>query len=376
MTMKSPRFILSPCGTSLWTNGASDAERKLLIAYANTTTPEEIPATDRGLLEARLAVVRALMLGAKETEAAKKSAELNGIIKLYGGTVEAGQDYHLLLCTDTWLGEQSALLAAEWLRQRQVTVEVKRQRDLQTKDLSAFQMALSELVQWAETTLSAYRESGYRIVFNLTGGFKSVQGFLQSLGMFYADETVYIFETGADLLRIPRLPAKLATEEIVRANLRSFRRLHLRLPAEDISAIPETLLFQYGGETELSVWGLLAWEQAKRTMYREKVWDSPSECVVYGEAFMESVGHLSPDRCYNVNQQLDELARYLETGRNEKYNLGSLDFKKLHGNPRPPSTHELDAWHDQDARRLFGHFDPNASSSFTFIVDRLAKALH
>ena len=381
--MNQPRYILSPCGTSLWTNGADEVERKLLTTHANVGKPEEVPEADRVLLQARMDAARAGMLttdGLSVEEqnkiAARKSAELNGILKLCGGTPAAGQDYHLLLCTDTWLGEQSALLVADWLRMRHVSVEVKRQRDLQTRDLAAFRMALSELVQWAETTLNAYRESRYKIVFNLTGGFKSVQGFLQSLGMFYADETVYIFENSTDLLRIPRLPVRLATEETVREHLQLFRRLNLRLPVPAPTPIPETLLLEYEEQTELSVWGQVAWEQARRTLYREKVWPSPSEHIRFGERFLASVQSLPPDRCFIVNQQLDELARFFESKLDSKYNLSSLDFKELRGNPIPPATHELDAWHDLDARRVFGHFAPEEASSHIFILDRLDKALH
>ena len=128
MALEQPRYILSPCGTSLWTNGANEAERKLLTAHANTGKREDIPAEERALLEARIAIVRGVMLAAQDTQearkalAARKSAELNGILKLCGETLTAGQDYHLLLCTDTWQGEQSALLIADWLKQRHVAV--------------------------------------------------------------------------------------------------------------------------------------------------------------------------------------------------------------------------------------------------------------
>jgi hypothetical protein len=59
------------------------------------------------------------------------------------------------------------------------------------------------VIRWCQDTLPGYRESGYHIVFNLTGGFKSIQGWMQTLGMFYADEIVYIFETGKELLPGP-----------------------------------------------------------------------------------------------------------------------------------------------------------------------------
>ena len=51
--------------------------------------------------------------------------------------------------------------------------------------------------------MPGYRQSHYRVVFNLVGGFKSLQGYMNTLGMFYADEIIYIFEAPtADLIRI------------------------------------------------------------------------------------------------------------------------------------------------------------------------------
>ena len=89
------------------------------------------------------------------------------------------------------------------MAQQGLTALFQRQRDLRTDSLDSFQMALSDLVRWCdeEVAVAPYRHS-YRVLFNLTGGFKSIQGFLQILAQFYADETVYIFESGDVLLRM------------------------------------------------------------------------------------------------------------------------------------------------------------------------------
>ncbi|MFQ3679499.1 MAG: putative CRISPR-associated protein, partial [Pseudanabaenaceae cyanobacterium] len=212
-----PWFILSPCGTSILTNGATEAQRKSLSQYANAQTLAEIPEGDRNLLEKRIDEVKSKLAQATEKEAAQMSAELNGIIKLYKGQLQGAGDSHCLLCTDTWLGETTARLVASWLQQKMGVsqVAVHRQTDLRTADVMEFQSALSDLVRWAEETIPGYQAAGYHVVFNLTGGFKSVQGFLQTLAMFYADETIYIFETATDLLRIPRLPVRLNVLEEV-----------------------------------------------------------------------------------------------------------------------------------------------------------------
>lgn len=362
-------FVLSPCGTSLLTNQADDAEKELVRIYANIKQPDQITPEDKTKLQSLSERVKEKLMSADLDLASRMSAELNGIIKLYGGQLNTVQDFHSLLCTDTWLGEIAATFVEEWLRSKGFSVEKNRQVDLRTEDIDSFQIALSDIVVWCEHTVPGYRKDGYKIVFNLTGGFKSVQGFLQTLGTFYADETIYIFETAKDLLRIPRLPVEMAAEETVRQNLEAFRRLSISLPTINTSSIPETLLMEVDGQIIFSPWGDLVWEQTKRKIYSDNLYPSPSKKLIFGTNFEHSLKNISSDRFILVNERIDQLAKNLETGG--QYNPLSLDFKPLKGNPCPPSTHEIDAWADQDAKRLFGHYDNNC-----FVLDKLDRHLH
>jgi putative CRISPR-associated protein (TIGR02619 family) len=364
----SQLFILSPCGTSLLTNQANSEQRKLMGKYANYLNLGDIPEADGNSLNSLIEEVNTKIEKADMNEAAKMSAELNGIVKLYGGQKKPSQDYHLLLCTDTWLGETTANLVAEWLKNKNVIVEVKRQKDLQTKDIIAFQSALSEIVEYCQTTVSGYRQSGYHIIFNLTGGFKSVQGFLQTLANFYADEAVYIFESSTDLLRIPRLPVEMAAEDTVRKNLETFRRLDKDLSVINTIGIPEILLIKIGDNAGLSPWGSLVWGETQAKIYRDCLYPSPSNKIVFGEKFAKSVEGLAPDRLVLINQRIDQLAKCLETGGS--YNPKSLDFKPLKGKPSPTSTHEIDAWSDGNASRIFGYYEKDV-----FVIDRLDRHL-
>lgn len=82
------------------------------------------------------------------------------------------------MCTDTYLGEQTGNMIKEWLEANKVkNVQLYRQMDLQTNDIDAFQMALSEMVDMFERLIPAFKRRNFKIIFNLTGGFKSVQGF-------------------------------------------------------------------------------------------------------------------------------------------------------------------------------------------------------
>jgi putative CRISPR-associated protein (TIGR02619 family) len=364
--------ILSTCGTSLLTNGRTNEERKLVSQYANCRTREQAlsqSAADVQCLDQIIADVQRQMQGATPAIAKRLSAELNGLLTLYDGKEIPPADQHLLLCTDTWLGEVAAQIVADWLKQKGGQAQVVRQRDLRTDDLACFQLALAELVKWCAEALPGYQQAGYRIVFNLTGGFKSVQGFMQTLAPFYADEAVYIFESGAALLRIPRLPVRMAATNEIRTHLRAFRRLSrgLSVTPQELQGIPETLWMQVDDLCDRSPWGELVWQQVKREIYEERLYPPPSDLMRFGPRFEESVRGLPSDRLRLVNERLDDLAVCLERGDNRN----RLDLKPLRGNPRPPSTHECDAWADQDARRIFGHFEGEV-----FVLDRLDKALH
>ncbi len=366
------QFILSTCGTSLLTNGRDQEERSLVNRHTNVKYRDDIDKDIANRLSTIIEQVHTQLKSASIQDVAKMSAELNALIKFYEGKAPSVRDHHILLCTDTWLGEESAKLAEMWLNEEQgcKNVQIKRQGDLQTASLHEFQLALSDLIKWSgdENGILSYQQGGYRIVFNLTGGFKSVQGFLQTLAMFYADEVVYIFESGEELLRIPRMPIVMDAVPIVEKHLTTFRRLGLNLQNDDVNDIPETMLMTIDQTITLSPWGQLIWEQSKKTIYAERVYPSPSDKLRYSRGFEQDVQQLPQQRHVIVNERIDDLVRYLET---DNYNLRSLDFKQLKGDPRPPSTHECDAWHDQDARRMFGHFD-----DAVFVLDSLGEALH
>jgi len=370
--MNTPNFILSPCGTSLLTNKAGQEIRSLISTYANSSSPDDIPENARKKLYERISEIRNVLGKAEISKIKRMSAELNGILSYYNNSVaQTSQDQHYLLCTDTWLGEETANLVSECLKQQGFQVQIYKQKDLKTLDLDSFQLALSEFVKEFSSVIDGYRSNNYHIVFNLTGGFKSVQGFLQTMAMFYADEAIYIFETGGELLRIPKLPIRLAADDIIKEYFKTIRRLanNLDVEEDDITGIPETFLLQVEDEITLSPWGQVVWEKEKKGLYQQKVWPSPSGKVRYDTKFGKSISGLSPRRHSEINRKIDMLAQTLEL--DSKYNLSSLDFKELEGDPVPGSTHELDAWHDQDAKRIYGHFEKDV-----FVLDKLGKALH
>lgn len=369
------RLIVSTVGTAVLTNRRTQEERALLNQYSNEKdAPHEQPA--RRDLDWLLEGSQKRMHDAGIAEARSFSAELNGILTLYGGQItdENKQDMHILLATDTWLGNEAAKIVESWLRSNGFQhVTIKRQKDLQTADYRTFQLALSDLAKWCSEEVKQYREEGYHVIFNLTGGFKSVQGFMQAMAPFYADEVIYLFESSQHLMRIPRLPTRMDALRFLEEHVDLIRRLAcgLDVAESEVPNIPETLLLVVDEKATLSPWGELVWDQHHKEIYERELLPSPSPRVRFTEKFEKTVKALPPDRKAIINERVDDIVRYLDTG--EKYNPARLNFKKLQGNPRPPCTHEIDAWADADARRIFGYYDPQ--NRRVFVLDHLGEHL-
>lgn len=365
---KDMYYILSPCGTSVLTNHAGD-DRRIILKYANEKEKENIPAEDRAKLEDIIKEAGEKLRKAELTEARRMSAELNAIIGIYDGRRPNTSDFHKLISTDTWLGKEAAELVKSWIRvqNNNARVNIHVQKDLQTDSVSEFQLALTELVKALDKEVRSYSGSGYKVIFNLTGGFKSVQGFLQSIANFLADETVYIFQRSNELLRIPRLPVKLDALSFVEDNMDFFRNIEVKTMTSVPNKLPETFIIEVGGEILLSPWGTVVWRESRADLYKKRLWPSPaSDKIRFSKRFEKAVEALSADRRFEINKRIDELNTYFW----KDFNPNSLNFKPLSGNPKKGSTHEFYAWSDGAAKRIFGHYEDEL-----FVIDELGDHL-
>ena len=261
------RIIVSSVGTSLLTRHAEKAEREALIRCSNLRKgecPPDVTAIVQRLHEEALKQLDSSDIA----EIRRASAELNGLVGLNGGRLPTGaqQEMHFLIATDTAQGQATAETVAAFLRDTcGCMVEVFVPQGLSTQDEEHFSGGIKHLLKWCDMTLEGYHSAGYEIVFNLTGGFKSLQGYLNTIGMFYADRMVYIFESAtAELIEIPRLPVAidLATLE---QNATAFALLDAgrQYRRSDFPDVPESLLDELDGDVLLSVWGELIWKKAK-----------------------------------------------------------------------------------------------------------------
>lgn len=346
-------LLVSTCGTSLLTNAASDADRRWLTQIANDIEVDSPRLTS--IVDER----RDRLKTADEPTRRKMSAELNGIGAVLD-RYKPKQIFHLLVHTDTGPGKATAELAQEALGNQTALVSAG---GLRTNDLSSFRAALADLTKEIDALVQPYRAQGWFVVFNLTGGFKSLNGYLQTLAMISADRCVFLFEGAPELMEIPRLPVRLAELEELREHAMIFRRLAVgyTVSADAANGAPESLLMELDGEVATSVLGDLAWARQRATLFAERLQPPLSGKVRVADNVQKAFVGLEAVQKVQVNEALDEFSAYVDHGRTL---LRSRAFKKLQGDPVPGSTHELYAWSDGATGRLFGHYE--ADGVFVF----------
>ncbi|MBE3582750.1 MAG: putative CRISPR-associated protein [Limnochordaceae bacterium] len=364
------RVVVSSCGTSLLTNqlasATGDRIRQLLHRHSNSKE-SEIPVDERQILEAHGRSCRDQLLAGDAKQARKMSAELNGLLGVYEGRLPDPQDILFLLQTDTYLGSVVADAVQAWLTKVGAHSQVVPIEFLATNSVDMFYWGIQELAKWCSETLPGYRQQRYQIVFNLTGGFKGVQGVLNTLGHVYADEIVYIFENSDSLIHIPRLPVRWDLDDRIAENLPILRQLwnHRPVGADQVRAVPDSLVQVVDGSATLSVFGSIAFEQyrkAEQSAYAERLLEPPSGQIVYSRRFQRDANAIrEPDRLRLLNLQIDDFDRYLVEHGN--YNPRSLRVHPWGGPPPVPGvTHEFYAWSDSDAARVWFHFQPDGTA--------------
>ena len=359
-------ITVSTCGTSILTNGTHENDVKFIRSNANKReseyNSEEIARINKIADEKS-----SLLINSDSNDVRSLSAELNGFISFYThdgkfDAQEAGnyENIHYLIHTDTFQGSKTAEIIQAWGNAHNINMQLVQIDDLNTKSVEEFRLGANNLIEWCAQSLPGYREQGYKIIFNLVGGFKSLQGYMQTLGMFYADEIIYIFETGGELLRIPKLPVDFDTnaKKYVLENFNTFRRLQFScLPVKECAGIPETLLEIMDDKCTLSVWGRIIWEDTLRDKYGAGVVEPLSERIIITDKVKNIINALERNRRVMFNKQIDELSRYIDSG--SENNLRSVHLRQLTDSRIPPVTHEFNLWPDAGAWRGFCHRDNN-----------------
>ena len=333
------RFILSTVGTSILTNSINKKEPnnesewgKILVDSANLKE-DELENEAQQVIE-ELAERAREKLNQNDVHTNRMaSAELNGIYGIYEGRFpKNSNDQHYLICTDTAQGKITGELVYEFLEGKGFNVSIETPTGLSTKDTSAFTDGIKELIKWLEDNVTWRRDSGYRVTFNLVGGFKSLQGYMQTFGTFYADETVYIFERSSDLIRIPRLPIKIDTS-VIEGNLVKFAMMAAdeMYPIKELNDIPETLLEKAEDHAGISAWGLLVWNQSKSDLLKNELLQFPR--LEYTNSFRNDYNDTNdPNARVKLQETLASVSFRLQQNKGSTEGLeGGFKFKPLQG---------------------------------------------
>lgn len=358
--MTARLLLLSTCGTSLLTNEALPEDRAWLTKIANDVD------VDVARLMSIVGTRREALKTADEPTRRRMSAELNGIRAVLD-RYKPKQVFHLLVHTDTAPGRATADLVQEALGNQTSLVSAG---GLRTNDLASFRVALADLTRQLDALVRSYREQGWFVVFNLTGGFKSLNGYLQTLAMISADRCVFLFEGAPELMEIPRLPVRLSEIDELREHAALFRRLSVgyTVTTDDAKGTPDSLLMEVDGAVTTSVLGDVAWARHRATLLAEELQSPLSNKVRVADAVRRVFGGLEAAQKVQVNEAIDEFCAHIDNARPL---TKSRTFKKLQGDPVPGSTHELYTWSGGATGRLFGHYD----ASGVFVLDRLAGHL-
>ena len=172
--------VVTTIGTSLLSNLAGQGDA-VVLREASNLAEEELSPGQRRTIDEITAKARDALGEADpgKDRFLRACAELEGLHALCGDrltTDEGRSDLHYLIATDTALGHRIGELIASSLRRMGQNVELVVPVGLSTRSQASFTAGLRRVVRWCESTLVGQREMGRRVVFHLSGGFKSLLG--------------------------------------------------------------------------------------------------------------------------------------------------------------------------------------------------------
>jgi putative CRISPR-associated protein (TIGR02619 family) len=363
------KIIFHTIGTSLFTNFTRHSleDNKLLIKHLNKRE-EELSITDKVLIDHYFALIKQTIVDKSKEELSLLSAETNAIVKYFEDCQRRNKSYsviqHYLIVTDTYIGQrvgEMLKLAIENnhnLGQSISSAEIKKIKYLNTDSISNFKLGLSELTKEVLDLINYYGGDRKLFTFNLSGGFKGVLAYLNTIANIYAEETIYIFENGKDLLVIPSFPVeKLSPEnmQIIQDNFEVLRRLNNnhRINFSQLSKLDNFYVETDGNLCDFTNYGRMIFNQYKQVAYGQKIYTPTHKRISFGKKFIESIMSLTKNELRLINEQLDLLSRYCEHGINPK----KLDYKKLKCSNIQRSginvAYEFDAFGGNNPRRCY-----------------------
>lgn len=271
----------------------------------------------------------------------RASAELNGIYGFYHDDL-AGEsrpgDFHWLIATDTYQGITTAQIVKDFLLSQGLLVDSYAPDNLSTVSTQKFSDGIDNLIGWLEETIKPLRDNPQsKTCFNLVGGFKSLQGYLNTIGMFYADEIIYIFEgERSELITIPRLPITVDYEGLSRYKQQlALMAAGATISIEALQGIPESMIYPAGEpDVTLSLWGQLVWNQCKVKLLSSELLELPY--LAYRDSFKADYKAItSAIERSRVQEDLVKVSKLLIDSKGDTSSLGSMfNYTRYKGTPK------------------------------------------
>jgi putative CRISPR-associated protein (TIGR02619 family) len=180
--MADRKFVLSTVGISVLLNVLDSSEETLRQQLNKAANERQLADELAHKVDELVERAKALMCEGDVQKNRRLSAELNGLYDIYQSGLSTGKaDMHFLIATDTTLGRKAADVIFAFLQDNGLKVNVYVPEGLSTADPSTFSKGMKKLIRWCEDNIPRYRDAGWRVVFNLTAAFKSLQGYLLCL---------------------------------------------------------------------------------------------------------------------------------------------------------------------------------------------------
>ncbi|MBD2690909.1 putative CRISPR-associated protein [Anabaena catenula] len=325
------RFVVSTVGTSLLTNQirqkADPKNWKELLDKTAHLTDEQIKQSSPEIID----ILSELTSRAEEQlksgntlEIKEASAELNGIYSLYEDNVDNGKlDYHWLITTDTAQGQITAKIIQGFLNKKINCIEIYTPYELSVKNTSKFKPGIDDLIDWLSKKYKEAKKDGYDIYFNLVGGFKAIQGCMNTIGMFYADKIIYVFEgSSSSLITIPRLPITVDYERVKKHQVNlALLNAGASLSPSLTEKIEEALVAEIDGKITISNWGQLIWHQCKDKFLSSDLLDFPK--IDYDDTFRKDYKSINdPQHRVKLQETLAKVSYQFEESNGDTRVLG------------------------------------------------------
>ncbi|WP_414529051.1 putative CRISPR-associated protein [Nodularia chucula] len=264
------RLVISTVGTSLLTNQIDrEYESSDYIRLRNTAncSVEEVDKHHEDVAT----IIQTLKERAEEKlngdidDIREASAELNGIYGLYDQDIERGKsDTHLLITTDTAQGLITAELIETFLKNKGLlSTSTYYTPGFSLNESVTFAEGIANLFSYVQEVITSSKNNQHTICFNLVGSFKAIQGYFNTIGMFYADEIIYIFEGSNEIIRIPKLPVQVdkLMIEPYKVQLAMMEVGDVPKSWQEAQKVPSDWVLVDEQEMTLSTWGKLLWSQ-------------------------------------------------------------------------------------------------------------------